>query len=289
MTTYARNDWQARQQAHRERMSQLLGPHLQRRRHGKAHPVYDFLFRYYSFPPRSLLNWTPGADVRLEGPEPPSEKRGFLYDEGSWVLPAIDFPEQRRAALCWTERLLKLTEARAPLFACYGLHEWAMVYRSAGDRRHESVPLRLADKEIARTVENLPLLCTHFDAFRFFTPEAVPRNRWQLERDTQPEFDQPGCIHANMDLYKHAYKLHPYLPSELLADTFELALSAREIDMRASPYELSSFGYPAIPVETAEGRAEYSALQQSIANRAAPVRKQLICLVDHLIQVLHGV
>jgi hypothetical protein len=45
-----------------------------------------------------------------------------------------------------------------------------------------------------------PLRCSHFDAFRFFTPEAVPRNAGSPSRATQQDWEQPGCLHANMDL-----------------------------------------------------------------------------------------
>ncbi|NIP97292.1 MAG: 3-methyladenine DNA glycosylase, partial [Akkermansiaceae bacterium] len=47
--------------------------------------------------------------------------------------------------------------------------------------------------------------------------------------------EQPGCIHANMDLYKWTAKALPWAGSDLLWDCFELALRAREVDMRASP------------------------------------------------------
>ena len=46
-----------------------------------------------------------------------------------------------------------------------------------------------------------------------------------------------------MDLYKWAYKLSPATPGELVADCFELAADIRELDMRASPYDLRDHGY----------------------------------------------
>ena len=62
-----------------------------------------------------------------------------------------------------------------------------------------------------------------------------------------------------MDLYKWAYKLLPATPSELVADCFELAVAVRELDMRASPYDLAELGYPPVRIETPAGRAEYVA------------------------------
>ena len=48
-------------------------------------------------------------------------------------------------------------------------------------------------------------------------------------------FDQRGCVHVTMDLYRYAYKIAPWVRAELIADAFELAWRARELDMRASP------------------------------------------------------
>lgn len=38
-----------------------------------------------------------------------------------------------------------------------------------------------------------------------------------------------------------AAKLYPLIPSSLLIDALEVALRAREIDMRASPYDLTAY------------------------------------------------
>ena len=48
-----------------------------------------------------------------------------------------------------------------------------------------------------------------------------------------------GCVHAAMDLFKYAYQLYPFLSSDLLRDCLTLAVTARKIDMRASPYDVS--------------------------------------------------
>ncbi|CAM9920027.1 unnamed protein product, partial [Hapterophycus canaliculatus] len=138
--------------------------------------------------------------------------------------------------------LLEATSARAPVFHCFGLHEWAMLYRPPGaeeggvDKRsvHQALPLRVSQAEINSMVEGKggALACTHFDAFRFFTPEAKPLNPVQLERTGQRSNDQPGCVHANMDLFKWALRLWPLLPSEKLADTLELAVSCRMLVRR---------------------------------------------------------
>ena len=146
---------------------------------------------------------------------------------------------------------------RPAFYGCFGLHEWAMVYRQTPDEvRHNAYPLRCPPDALAAIVEAAPITCTHFDAFRFFTAPARPLNKLQPTRETTPQHEQRGCLHAGMDLYKWAFKLAPFTPGELVADCFELACAIREVDMRASPYDLAALGYPPIAVETAAGRAE---------------------------------
>jgi hypothetical protein len=79
-----------------------------------------------------------------------------------------------------------------------------------------------------------------------------------------------------MDLYKHAFRLAPMVPSELVADCFELARDIRVLDMRAAPYDLSDLGYDPVPVETTDGKQEYAAAQRAFAERGAPLRRRLI-------------
>jgi hypothetical protein len=53
--------------------------------------------------------------------------------------------------------------------------------------------------------------------------------------------------------------------------------------MRASPYDLSSFGYTAVPIQTPEGRAEYERYQRDFAERARPLRQRLVQLCESLL------
>ena len=105
------------------------------------------------------------------------------------------------------------------------------------------MPLRLGAAGTDAVLESLPVHCTHHDAFRFFTPPPARATRWPRPGPTRSRCEQPGCLHATMDLYKWAYKLAPATPSELLADCFALAVEVRELDMRASPYDLAALGY----------------------------------------------
>ena len=86
-----------------------------------------------------------------------------------------------------------------------------------------------------------------------------------------------------MDLYKHAFRLSPLVPSELVADCFALAWDIRELDMRASPHDLADLGYEPVRIETAEGRTEYVARQRAFAERAAPLRQRLVEECDRLL------
>lgn len=94
--------------------------------------------------------------------------------------------------------------------------------------------------------------------------------------------EQPGCLHANMDLYKWAYKLSPLVSSDLVLDAFVLARDIREMDMRASPYDLSDYGYEPVRIETRDGKAEYIEAQRAFAERAAPRRARLIAECERL-------
>jgi hypothetical protein len=282
-TVLAPARWRARRAAHERRVDAWLAPHLARRAAGVAHPVEDFLFTYYSYRPAQLRRWHPGVGVLLAGADP--DELGPLHtrigDAAVVDVPALT--ARHGAAVARIARLLRATAGRAPQFGCFGMHEWAMVYRQPPDEvRHGSWPLRLPPERVAAVVEERGLRCTHYDAYRFFTAPARPLNLLAPTRDAQPELEQPGCLHANMDLYKYAYKLAPLTSAELVADCFALAREIRALDMRASPYDLTALGYPPVPVETPEGRAEYATSQKAFADRAVPLRRRLLDALESL-------
>jgi hypothetical protein len=272
----AQSDWAVRESAHRTRVDTFLRPHLRRLRAGEAHPVWDFLFSYYSLRPRQLRHWHPGYGVVLGG----DRAREYLGRSGYGSHPAgvavtSEHLRSRADTVRFIAALLRATAARPIRLNCFGLHEWAMVYK-APIVRHTQVPLRLGATGTDAVVESMPLRCSHFDAFRFFTTAARPRNAVALTRDAQLASEQPGCIHTTMDLYKWCYKLGPLVDSELLADCLELAADARELDMRASPYDLRAFGYEPVRIETPFGRAEYVREQAAIAQRSVVLRDALL-------------
>ncbi|SFQ58263.1 hypothetical protein SAMN05421810_11016 [Amycolatopsis arida] len=271
-------EWRARERAHAERMRAWTRPHQERRARGEKHPVLDFLFTYYSHRPAHLERWQPGIDVVLAGAARHFlDRPGFREVDGGVALDRGALTPARARTARFVLDLLTATAARSPRLSCFGLHEWAMVYRLPPERvRHAQLPLRLGTAGTDRVVESLDIRCGHYDAFRFFTAPARPRNALRPSRETQRDLEQPGCLHANMDLYKWAYKLDPFLPAELVGDCFALAVEIRELDMRASPYDLGELGYPPVRIETAEGRAEYARAQAEFTRRAAPLRERLI-------------
>ncbi|HWC84266.1 MAG TPA: 3-methyladenine DNA glycosylase [Pseudonocardiaceae bacterium] len=272
-------EWTARRAAHRARVRAWTEPHRARKARGEAHPVLDFLFTYYSHRASRLERWHPGPGIVLAGPAAREylDHPGYAETEGGVALNPAAFTPARRRTAEFVLALLTATANRAPRFGCFGLHEWAMLYRASAEQvRHAGWPLRLGGAGTDAVLESLPVRCTHFDAFRFFTPQARPRNALTPTREQQVDLEQPGCLHSGMDTYKWAYKLDPFVPSELVADCFALALRIRELDMRASPYDLSALGYTPVRIETPGGRAEYARLQAAFAADAAPLRSRLI-------------
>ncbi len=277
-----RDEWERAREAHQERAREVLGPVVERRRRGERHPVEDFLFDYYSLRPGQLVAWHPGVHRVLEHAEGEFGSLRFHRVTGGRVeVDAAGVLARRADTVAWVERLLRAVRGRPASFGCFGMHEWAMVYGLEPDRtRHADLPLRPRPDQVRQTVEQVGLRCTHFDAFRFFTPDAAPRNALALTREGQPEHDQGGCLHVNMDLYKWAGKLLPLTPPELLLDAYELARDIRALDMRASAYDLRGLGYEPVRVETASGRAEYVAQQRAFAARAEPLRERLLDLIE---------
>src|SRR6185437_3879038 len=61
------HDWTVRERMHQTRVDEFCLPHRRRAQAGEAHPVWDFLFTYYSLRPRQLRVWHPGFAVTLGG------------------------------------------------------------------------------------------------------------------------------------------------------------------------------------------------------------------------------
>lgn len=263
--------WGRLRGAHIERAEQWTRPHLERRASGTKHAVMDFLFEYYPYSAGRLATWHPGAGAALTGEVPPEFRRSPYVRTDDWWT--VDTAQIDATRLALALRILSGTANRPAQLNCFGLHEWAMVYRST-DTRH-SIPLRLSEDALAETVEDIGLRCTHIDAYRFFTPQASPLNAHVPTRQSQPDIEQPGCLHATMDLYKYAMWFQPFLPGDLVLDCFALAVDTRVLDMEASPYDLADLGFAPVHIETPEGRRDYASRQRELADRGAALRVQL--------------
>lgn len=291
--------WRSRRDAHEARVRTWTDPHQARVSRGEKHPVYDFLFSYYAFRPAWLRRWHPGPDVMLTGesareflrwseyrdlgsaPTNDHEKSRVSCHGPTVVLDIAGLSPKRRDFVVWLRDLLVAMRERPAFFGCFGLHEWAMVYRQTSDQvRHNAYPLRFPPNELAEIVERSAICCSHFDAFRFFTEPARLLNKLQPTREDVPRMEQRGCLHANMDLYKWAAKTMPWTGSALLLECFTLALELRDLDMKASPYDLAKWGLPPIRIETPEGRREYEKEQRRLAEKAAALRKKLIATLQ---------
>jgi len=275
-TVLPRAEWEPLEAAHQRRADGFTQGWRDRQLLHEKHPVDDFLFTYYPLRPGLLRRWHPGGGVSL-AEAADLERAGWKWyvSEGDASRVDVDgFADAKASSIRFITSLLERTAARAANFGCFGLHEWAMAYRT--DQPRHDIPLRLGRPGTDEVVESNRIGCSHFDAFRFFTPDAVPLNRLLPSRENQPELEQPGCLHAGMDVYKWAIKLGPLVPGELLLDTFELSRDIRQLDMRASPYELRDWGYQPIQIETPEGKAHYVREQRVFTERSNALRTRLV-------------
>lgn len=290
------SDWRRRAERHHQRVAHYADAFVQRRSRHEKHPVHDFLFTYYPFSPAKLKQWSPALGELLQIDHGTRSAFPSLFqlpvrvEGGVMQLDASHISAPVLRAAGFISRLSAAILDRPPRFSCFGLHEWAMVYRQPAEQvRHQGYELRMSPQDLAAFVESQSITCTHFDAFRFFTPEARPLNTLQPTLETRVQNEQSGCLHANMDLYKWATKLWPWCGSDLVAETFLLAMEGRDLDMRASPYDLHHMGYEPILIETPAGRERYRTEQQALQEKSAPVRESLQAAAQAIVKEAAGV
>lgn len=286
-TVLAEPAWRARRADHERRVDELTEGWRSRRTSGGSDPVDDFLFTYYRFRPGALRRWHPGATVALAGDTAEYRAQGYTAATVRGVEVTTLAPEVLAGLLPAARSVLALQRAllgRPRQHGCFGMHVWAMVYgQSQRELRHAAWPLRLPPDEVRAVVDRTGLRCTHFDAYRFFTEQAAPRNEHRLGGEDRATYEQGGCLHANMDLYKWSARLVRLVGSDLVRDSLELARDIRDLDMRAAPYDLRSLGRRPVRVETAQGRAEYVTGQRHLADRADVVRQRLVDALEVLL------
>ncbi|KAG8469315.1 hypothetical protein KFE25_007833 [Diacronema lutheri] len=333
-TVLERAEWLPLAEAHSARVASALGV-SSTFEYDRADPLRNFVFQYYHLKPSQLRVWCPGPDVAMRGVTSadfgklvPHERWARAVHGSATLYPAEAAPEQQRVAMTSALAVLRAAAGREPHLLCHGLHEWAMLYHPASaaaagvpppPRHQGGLPLRVSQAELNACVESLPLRCTHFDAFRFFAPEARPLNReGPLSRARQAALEQPGCVHATMDLFKWALRALPFIDAALVPETLALALKARVLDMRASPYDLGAWDAHAasarafppaaaggamtsttrtrggrtlaplsvehlapIRIESRDGRDEYRAYQLALYEESRPVRAAMIAQYEN--------
>ena len=181
MESLSRETWQNMAADYESAVRPWFAGYRDRRSRGVKHPVHDFLFEYYQTKRQRVERWHPPVGRLLQDVEPDAFSWIKLFQSlenaRGWIAPSsVDDTIAER--LRWIQSLIEAAMGRPARFQCFGLHEWAMVYRSE-EIRHESTPLRLSMDKIAEVVEARTLCCSHWDAFRFFTQLARPVNTLQ--------------------------------------------------------------------------------------------------------------
>ncbi len=319
--TLSRQEWLSRTHQYQHDLHNLIYP--KNLKTGKItqhdthqHPIYNFLHRYYRYSVEYISKYSAGINHLLEDVQPTDLQNEHLHTE--FLIPYESSDQNhlytldqdriklqlnqnkgkyRHANIIQNYQTLLTTLRKPPFYGCFGYHEWAMLYSGRSQPRpkpHQpQLPLRVS-QEIIDTIVETPgnLKCTHYDAWRFFQKESQAWNIYpSLNRLDQSKIEQPGCIHANMDLFKYAYQLYPFISSELLLKSLEIAIMARKIDVRASPYDCSAYlseeegeeGRSPICVETSEGRKEYIEYQERLVEKAIPIRKEICNIYEQII------
>lgn len=100
----------------------------------------------------------------------------------------------------------------------------------------------------------------------------------------QANVEQIRIMHTS-NTARPPVKLGPIVPGEVLLDAFVLARDIREVDMRASPYDVSAYTgsdgerLVAIPIETPAGKRDYAGLQRGFAERGDALRRRVLAAI----------
>jgi hypothetical protein len=222
-----KEEWLQTAKFERNRVNSLLIPGEYQDRN---HPIYNFIFVYFFFNRKILFQYSPGIDVEIESNHDPKELvtinlapelQPVSSHRDNLAVTSIE-KKLSKKFLQRTLHILKSIQSKTPSFWCFGLHEWAMQYHSTQqtltlpqkNSSFQSLPLRVTQEQIESLINpirheaqsSVPRLrCTHYDAIRFFTPSSAPLNVVSPSptRSTVDQYDQPGCIHVNMDLFKY--------------------------------------------------------------------------------------
>ncbi|MBA2729078.1 MAG: hypothetical protein H0U49_13020, partial [Parachlamydiaceae bacterium] len=147
--------WTARAKIHHALVGPMCDAFISRRAIGLTHPVHDFLFTYYNCSPQKLKQWIPSLDERLETSQDIAEE--YPYLSGYWFYSHANslsvnkdrILEKTRQQATFVADLCSNILQRTPRYHCFGMHEWAMVYKlSPEDIRHKGHRLRLKPEDL---------------------------------------------------------------------------------------------------------------------------------------------
>ena len=271
-------EWQARTAAHEARIDRWAVPHRERRTRGESHPVHDFLFTYYSETPGRVRRWHPGVGTALapppDGPAPHAEWRWYRTGDDGTVAPRPGGlprrPRQRRCASCTSCSPPPRAGRCSPAASGCTSGRWSTAPTSAGTR----CPLRLGQAGTDAVVEAHPIRCTHFDAFRFFTP-AGRRPQPPAADPGEPDRDWSSRAACTRRWTSTSGPTSSAPPSPVSCSPTASSWPPTSASWTCGPRRTtcSDLGYAAVAIETAEGKAEYAAAQRGFAaprRRAAP-------------------
>ena len=263
MTTTAKRvgpaSWVSEAEQHVEAMNALLYPMtdssatLKARMHAvRTHPIYNFMHTYYRYSAEELKLFTPGANSPLDVLSPTDSvllhplfqhSVSSRASSSSSAVPPLAAPPASTVEYRFPKTLspegrfgwIQMAKARdvlksaaslnPPNFGCFGLHEWAMLYKGAAPKQ-PGLGLRVSQSTIDAMVEG-GVKCSHYDAFRFFHQDAKQFNAVSLVRETQASFEQAACIHVTMDLFKWSHKIYPPPQDARISDSSKSDRHAR--------------------------------------------------------------
>ena len=207
----SRDEWLARASAHRARLVPTVEEHLERGRTGEKHPVRTSSSATTRSPRRTCCDGTRVTASTLLDADEYVGLKGYRATGDGGARVDTSYVAAQQPLLTALHRLL----ARHRLAA--GAHRLLRAARvgdglPAWPTTRPATPTGRCGSGMPGTdevVESHRIACSHFDAYRFFTAPARPLNTLTPGRDDRAAFEQPGCLHAGMDLYKHAFRLTP--------------------------------------------------------------------------------
>ena len=92
--------------------------------------------------------------------------------------------------------------------------------------------------------------------------------------------EQPGCLHAGMDVYKWAFKLTRWCRASWWPTASTWRARSGCSTCRPRRTTCASSGYQPVPIETPEGKAAYLERQRAFAERSNALRRRLLTVLD---------